>query len=64
VEALDAILAAHPNRPVWLVTTFPRALRMAVPDLDARIKRDWEVDQTFKGTIGDGDIFVWKEQRR
>ena len=64
VEALDSILGAHPGRPVWLVTTFPRALRMAVPDLDARIMRDWEVDRTFKGTIGDGDIFVWKERPR
>ncbi len=60
VETLDAIVAAHRGRPVWLVTTFPRALRSAVPDLDARIKRDWEIDRTFRGTVGDGDISVWR----
>jgi hypothetical protein len=64
VETLDAILAAHPKRPVWLVTTFPRALRATVPDLDARIKRDWEIERRFKGTVGDGDIYVWKERGR
>jgi mannosyltransferase len=64
VEVLDAVLAAHPNRPVWLLTTFPRALRKGVPDLDARIKRDWEIDRTFGGTIGDGDISVWRPRSR
>lgn len=62
VDALDAILAEHPGRPVWLVTTFPRALRMGVPDLDARIRRDWEVDRRFPGTIGDGDILIWRQK--
>jgi mannosyltransferase len=62
VPALDAILAAYPDRPVWLLTTFPRALRIDVPDLDARIKRDFEVDRRFPGTIGDGDIYVWRRR--
>lgn len=63
VESLDAILAAHPSRPSWLVTTFPRALRLGVPELDARIKRDWEVVRTFPATIGDGQISVWRQKQ-
>lgn len=64
VDALDSVLAAHAGRPTWLILTLPRALRIGVPDLDARIRRDWVVDRTFPGTIGDGDITVWREAGR
>ena len=64
VEALDRVLAEHPERPSWLIITFPRALRIGAPDLDARIRRDWVVDRGFPGTIGDGDITVWREHVR
>ncbi len=62
LEALDTVMAEEPGRPVWLVTTFPRALRLGVPDLDARIKRDWEIVRTFPATIGDGQILVWRQK--
>lgn len=64
VDALDRVLAQHKGQPSWLLVTLPRALRIAVPDLDARIRRNWVVDRTFPGTIGDGDITVWRERPR
>ncbi|MBK5298319.1 MAG: glycosyltransferase family 39 protein [Vicinamibacteria bacterium] len=64
VDALDSVLAEHVGRPTWLMITLPRALRIGVPDLDARIRRDWVVDRTFPGTVGDGDITVWREHVR
>lgn len=64
VDALDSVLAEHVGRPTWLMITLPRALRIGVPDLDARIRRDWVVDRRFPGTVGDGDITVWREHVR
>lgn len=64
VAALDRVLAEHPGRPSWLIVTLPRALRLGLPDLDARIRRDWVVERRFPGTIGDGDITVWGERAR
>ena len=63
VEELDEALATRQGQPIWLLTTFPRALRLGVPDLDARIKRDWEIVRTFPATIGDGQISVWRQKQ-
>lgn len=62
-DVVDAILAANPGRPSLLVTTFRRALRSDVPDLDKRIARDWRIEQEFPATIGDGEIAVWRERQ-
>jgi mannosyltransferase len=63
VAALDDVLAQNPGRRAWLVTTFPRALRLSLPDLDARIRRDWVVAREFPATIGDGALTVWQQAR-
>ena len=62
VAALDAVLGANPNAPAVLVTTLNRILRIDLPDLDARITRDWVEDRRFRGTLGDGDVVVWKRR--
>jgi hypothetical protein len=64
VAALDRVLGENVGRPSWLIITLPRALRIGAPDLEARIRRNWVVDRTFPGTIGDGDITVWRERPR
>ncbi len=61
VAALDDVLAQNPGRRAWLVTTFPRALRLSLPDLDARIRRDWVAVREFPATIGDGALTVWRQ---
>jgi hypothetical protein len=60
VQALDAVLSAHSAKRSFLVTTFPRALRLSYPDLEARIAKNWQVIRTFPATIGDGEISLWK----
>lgn len=62
VQALDAVLSAQSTKRSFLVTTFPRALRLSYPDLDARIAKNWQVLRTFPATIGDGEISVWKQR--
>jgi mannosyltransferase len=60
VEALDHVLSDNPNRRSWLVVTFPRALQISLPGLYARIRRDWQVVAEFPGTVGDGQITLWR----
>lgn len=64
VERLDRVLAAHPGRRAIAVTTFPRALRLTVPDLADRIARDWVEERRFPATVGDGEVTVWIPRRR
>lgn len=59
VEALDAALSSRPRGRSYLVTTFPRSLRIYSPELEARISSGWKVAQRFPATIGDGQISVW-----
>jgi mannosyltransferase len=60
VSALDEQVAAHPHGVVWLMVTFPRALRIDLPELDARIRAKWTEVRQLRGTIGDGDITIWR----
>ncbi len=60
METLDSVLSRHTDQNIFLVTTFPRALHLTHPDLAERIARDFESVRTFPGTIGDGEISVWK----
>ena len=61
VEALEAVLSSHDGKRSFLVTTLSHPLRINYPDLDARIAKDWVVARTFPGTIGDGEITIWKQ---
>lgn len=63
MPALEAALAGAAERPRLLVTTFPRALRLTHPDLASRLSREWVVVRTFPGTVGDGDIVVWRPRQ-
>ncbi len=60
IETLDSVLSRHADQNIFLVTTFPRALRLTHPDLAERITRDFESVRTFPATIGDGEVSVWK----
>ena len=48
--------------PVWLVYTFPRYLEGAAPGVTEMIQREFTVIRVFRGTLGDGDVFVAKFQ--
>ncbi len=60
--ALDAILSAHPGHRSFVITSFPRALRLAYPDLDQQIAAGWKKAHIYEGTVGDGEVAIWKQQ--
>lgn len=62
VGALDAALADPRWEPGYLVMTLPRALDIGLPALSARVRADWELVETFPGSLGDGDVTVWRER--
>lgn len=62
IAMLDSILSSHDGRGAYLVTTFSRSLHVTLPDLMARIARDWKVDQTFPATLGDAEVSVWRQR--
>lgn len=63
-EALEEVLASQRSRNIYVVTTFPRALRMALPELNDRLQAEWELSRDFSATVGDGGIQVWKPRQR
>jgi hypothetical protein len=53
-------LRQHKPEQLYLITTFPRALHLDHPELEPLIEKYWVVDKVFPGSIGDGDLTVWK----
>jgi 4-amino-4-deoxy-L-arabinose transferase-like glycosyltransferase len=58
---LEEALARHPAGRAWFTTTFVRNLRMRTPELAERLRSDWRLAGTFRGTVGDGNILVWSK---
>jgi hypothetical protein len=56
---LDRAIAAQSDRPVLLVTTLHRILRINSPEAVERIERDWREVRSFPATIGGGRITIW-----
>jgi len=46
------------GKPVWVVYTMPRYLESALPAVNEMIRRQFTVIRVFRGTLGDGDVFV------
>ena len=67
LQRLDAELgraiAEQGQRPVLLVTTLRRILRINSPEAAERIERDWREIRSFPGTIGGGRITIWSRRR-
>lgn len=59
---LDKVLSTHGGSHSLFVTTLPRLLHLAQPDLEARIESGWTPIRTFRGTLGGGDITIWKQR--
>ena len=47
---------------IWLLTTFPRALRLEYPELDRYIREHYREEKRFPATIGDGEIAVFTRE--
>ena len=57
-EELDAARAA--GKPVWLLSTFPVFLKSRHPDAWETIEREFTPMRVFRGTIGDGEVRVYR----
>jgi len=55
---IDAARAG--GKPVWLVTTFPVFLQSRHPDVWETLERDFSTVKVFRGTIGDGEVRVYR----
>lgn len=58
---VDTILSSHPGAASFFVTTLPRLMHIAAPDLEARVTRSWTRVRRFRGTLGGGDITIWEQ---
>jgi mannosyltransferase len=46
------------DRRVWVLLTLPRDMRLRFPELTRVIETDFELVARFRGTLGDGDLYV------
>ena len=46
------------GRRVWVLLTLPRDMRLRFPDLTRVIETDFEPVARFRGTLGDGDVYL------
>ena len=46
------------DRRVWVLLTLPRDMRLRFPDLTRVIETEFEPAARFRGTLGDGDLYV------
>ena len=58
VPELDGLERQYAGHRLWLLVTFPRALRLDFPDLEARVRRDFTEAKTFPATVGDAEVTV------
>ncbi len=59
---LDRVRRDHPR--VWLVYTIPIQIRANSPELWQAIEQEFDVVKVFPGTLGDGEIYVCREEPR
>jgi hypothetical protein len=48
------------GRPVWLLHAFPIYLRSRHPEVWNIVQREFATVRVFRGTIGEGEVFVCK----
>ncbi|MBS1954100.1 MAG: glycosyltransferase family 39 protein [Cyanobacteria bacterium SZAS-4] len=60
IPEFTEILQKQNPANLYLITTFPRALHLDHPELEPLMDKYWVVDKVFPGSIGDGDLTVWK----
>jgi 4-amino-4-deoxy-L-arabinose transferase-like glycosyltransferase len=46
------------GRRVWVLLTLPRDMRLRFPELTRAIETDFEPVARFRGTLGDGDLYL------
>lgn len=46
----------------WVVYTLPRYIKNARPQWQAKLNSEYQLARTFKGSLGDGDILVYRKK--
>jgi hypothetical protein len=59
---LNKVLAEHRGSPSLIVTTLPLFQRALLPEVMARVVKDWTRIRIFPGTVGDGNITIWRQR--
>jgi hypothetical protein len=52
------------GRRVWVLLTLPRDMRLRFPELTRVIETDFDPVARFRGTLGDGDLYVVASKKR
>jgi uncharacterized membrane protein len=60
--AFAPIMANPSSKDALLVTTLFHALRSDEPEVAATIEREWAPFQNFRGTLGGGNITIWRRK--
>lgn len=59
-QAFDQVLAENPEKQPFIITTFPRALSLKLPEIREQIANSGTLMRNFPATIGDGQISIWR----
>ncbi len=51
------------SEPMWLVYSFPKHTAAKYPDIVERVGLDFELVSTFRGTLGDGSVLVYRSRQ-
>lgn len=62
LASFDSLTAGSNAGPPQVLTTFSRALRLELPEIESRLRGEWQVDTTFAATVGDGEIIAWSRK--
>jgi hypothetical protein len=60
LEGFEEATGTDDSKLSYVITTLPRSLLINHPDLYARITQEYELVRVFPGTIGGGEIMVWR----
>ena len=65
VPERDDELSLHESESsaTWVVYTLPRYIKSARPQWQAKLNSEYQLARTFKGSLGDGDILVYRKQK-
>jgi hypothetical protein len=58
-----ALAALRQGRDLWILYSFPRDMRLRFSPLYDYIEQNFRIEERFRGTLGDGDVYVTRAKR-
>ena len=59
-EQFEALRRERGDGQLWVVTTLRRWSRLDAPELLDAVERDFQAVEIFDGTLGDGQVTIWR----